>query len=307
MICLPALMQFCRKHKIQATIFVCSIILLVRHSDIPYPVEPGPFIAAIFTRPENQFWKSLGDFVDAFASAYATSLIFYFLVDFAPKISREQDALRVLKPMVSTLVSYANDLAAILLFLGPETARNNAEQADVTLNDIVFKKENVYCKSSDPILLEQSGSSMTFINPYEDTRREVSNIRETLNCIIQSPAFPNVPWEFASAITALAQSSLLNSMHFDLPDNPISTYGIRFLFEPNALSDFLQSTKILKAYSDDVGSGITYSTATETEISEFIKHQNEHFQGFLHEYAGASEVICSLSRHIAESDKHESQ
>lgn len=289
----PTLRSFCKRNKALAVAFACSIMLLVRHSDIPYPFEPPILIEALFTAPANQFQKSLGAFLDAFASAYATSLVFYYFVDFAPKEAKERNARYVLKGMVNTLISYSNELISLLLFLGPKDTQNDMEKTDSSLNEIAFKNEVLYCKTSNRSIREQTGGDMTSLIPYKEAKNAVENIKLSLRQMIDSPAFPNAPWELVRAVTAVLQSDLINSLHFDVSANQIPSAGINFVFKPNSLSAFVKSVEALSIFSDKAEARDVYTDASKEEIDEFVKHQNSVLASFISEYPETISVMRS--------------
>lgn len=282
-------------------------MLLVRHSNIPYPFEPPFLIEALFTTPENQFQRSLGAFLDAFASAYATSLVFYYLVDFAPKEAKERNAQHVLKGMVNTLISYSNELISLLLFLGPKDAQNDMEKTDSSLNEIAFKNEVLYCKTSNRSIREQAGTDMTSLIPYREAQITVENIKLILRQIIDSPVFLDAPWELVRAVTAILQSDLINSMHFDFPVNQIPSPGIKFVFKPNSLYAFVESVEALSAFSDKAGTRDVYTDASKDEIDKFVKYQDGSLASFISEYPEAISAMRSFSQNEGPNDRNHEQ
>lgn len=304
---MPTLQSFCKRNKALAVAFACSIMLLVRHSDIPYPFEPPILIEALFTAPTNQFQKSLGAFLDAFASAYATSLVFYYFVDFAPKEAKERNAQYVLKGMVNTLISYSNELISLLLFLGPKDTQNDIEKTDASLNEIAFKNEVLYCRTSNRSIREQSGSDMTSLIPYREAEAAVENIKLSLKQITESPMFSDAPWELIGAITAVLQSDLINSMHFDFSANQIPSPGIKFVFKPNSLYAFVESVEALSAFSDKAGTRDVYTDASKDEIDNFVKYQGSSLASFISEYPEAISAMRSFSQNEGPNDRNHKQ
>lgn len=303
----PTLRSFCKRNKALAIAFACSIILLVRHSDIPYPFEPPFLIEVLFTAPANQFQRSLGAFLDAFASAYATSLIFYYLVDFAPKEAKERNALCALKDMVGTLISYSNDLISLLLYLGPKDTQNDIEKTDASLNEIAFKNEVLYCRTSNQAIREQSGSDMTSLIPYSNARVTLENIKLSLRQITESPMFSDAPWKLVGAITAVLQSDLINSMHFDFSANQIPSQGISFVFKPNSLSAFVESIEALSAFSDKAEARDVYTDASKEEIDKFVKSLDGTLASFISEYPEAMSAMRSFSKNEGPNNRNHKQ
>lgn len=303
----PTLQSFCKRNKSLAITFACSIMLLVRHSDIPYPFEPPFLIKALFTAPANQFQRSLGAFLDAFASAYATSLVFYYLVDFAPKEAKERNALRALRDMVDALISYSNDLISLLLYLGPKDTQNDIEKTDAALNEIAFKNEVLYCRTSNQTIREQSGSDMTNLIPYRDAEAAVENIKLSLKQITESPMFSDAPWELIGAITAVLQSDLISSLHFDFSADQIPSPGINFVFKPNSLSAFVESVEALSTFSDTAEARDVYTDASKEEIDKFVKYQGGVLASFISEYPEAISAMRSFSQNEGPNSRNHKQ
>ena len=77
-------MTFYKRHKILSAIFFISIILLIKNSSIPYIFEPPAIISYIFDSPKSNFWDNVAQMSNIFTSAYVTSLMFYYMVDYLP-------------------------------------------------------------------------------------------------------------------------------------------------------------------------------------------------------------------------------
>ena len=75
-------MKFIKEHKILSLLFAVSILLMIKNSKIPYPFDPPAFVSFIFDAPKGEFLSGVMQMVDIFASAYVTSLVFYFMVDY---------------------------------------------------------------------------------------------------------------------------------------------------------------------------------------------------------------------------------
>ena len=72
-------MSFRKRHKILFVLFLVSIFLMIKNSSIPYFFDPPAIISLIFDAPKTEFFSGVAQMVDIFASAYVTSLMFYYI------------------------------------------------------------------------------------------------------------------------------------------------------------------------------------------------------------------------------------
>ena len=63
---------------------------MIKNSKIPYSFDPPAFVSFIFDAPKGEFLSGVMQMVDMFASAYVTSLVFYFMVDYVPTLKEEK-------------------------------------------------------------------------------------------------------------------------------------------------------------------------------------------------------------------------
>ena len=93
-------MSFIKRHKILFILFAVSIFLMIKNSSIPYFFAPPAIISFIFDAPKSDFFSGMAQMIDIFTSAYVTSLVFYYMVDYLPAIKQEKKAKEIIAPAV---------------------------------------------------------------------------------------------------------------------------------------------------------------------------------------------------------------
>ena len=134
------MIKFLKEHYILSIIFVISILLMIKSSSIPYFIEPPTFVSFMFDSPKREFWKGIFQFVDIFASAYVTSLIFYVMVDYIPSKQREKKTKQIVDAKLVSIYLYLSEFLSMIDY--------SAELANTSdnLNEVVFSNEIVNCK-----------------------------------------------------------------------------------------------------------------------------------------------------------------
>ena len=107
-------MSFINRHKILFILFVISIFLMIKNSSIPYFFDPPVFVSFIFDAPKSEFFAGVAQMFDIFTSAYVTSLIFYYMVDYLPAMKQEKKAKDIIaRKLVSLYINISELLAMI--------------------------------------------------------------------------------------------------------------------------------------------------------------------------------------------------
>ena len=99
------MIKFLKEHYILSILFLISILLMIKSSSMPYFIELPAFLSFIFDAPESEFGKGLFQFIDIFASAYVTSLIFYVMVDYIPSKRREKKSKQIVDAKLVSIYS----------------------------------------------------------------------------------------------------------------------------------------------------------------------------------------------------------
>ena len=115
-------MSFIKRHKILFALFVISIFLMIKNSSIPYFFTPPAFITFIFDAPKSEFFSGIAQMIDIFASAYVTSLLFYYMVDYLPAIKQEKKAKEIISPKLVSLYLYISELLAMIEYSAKQSS-----------------------------------------------------------------------------------------------------------------------------------------------------------------------------------------
>ena len=163
-----------------------SILLMLKTSSIPYFIEPPAFISFVFDAPKSDFCKGVFQFVDIFASAYVTSLIFYIMVDYIPSKHREIKSKQIVDTKLVSIYLYLSEFLSMI-----EYSAEITDTAD-NLNGVVFSNEIVNCKQTtfkDGIEQSTIAYSYTLLkdcNKYKtlifDTARSLSGVLSFSYC-----------------------------------------------------------------------------------------------------------------------------
>lgn len=139
------LILFIKRHRILTAIFVVCILLMIKNSSIPYFFVPPTGIAFIFDKPESDFFLGVAQMVDIFSSTYVTSLLFYYMVDFFPKVQQEKKAKEVIAPKLVSLYLYICELLAMIEY---SSKRENLLQSGKLdeMDKLSIQDKEVFCK-----------------------------------------------------------------------------------------------------------------------------------------------------------------
>ena len=115
---------------------------MIKSSSMPYFIEPPAFLSFIFDAPKSEFGKGLFQFIDIFASAYVTSLIFYVMVDYIPSKRREKKSKQIVDAKLVSIYLYLSKFLSMIDFSAEITNTSD------NLNEVVFNNEIVNCKQT---------------------------------------------------------------------------------------------------------------------------------------------------------------
>ena len=136
------MIRFFKEHYILSIIFVVSVMLMIKSSSIPYFFDPPIFVSFFFDAPKSELGIGLFQFVDIFASAYVTSLIFYVMVDYIPSKHREKKSKQIVDTKLVSIYLYLSEFLSMI-----EYSAEITDTAD-NLNEVVFSNEIVNCKQT---------------------------------------------------------------------------------------------------------------------------------------------------------------
>lgn len=232
--------RFVSRHKPMAILFFVSCWLLIKNSSIPYLIEPSPIIEFLLTRPEDSFWNPVAELVTVFASAFATSIVFYYAVEFVPGISRELSCEAIIQPQISSLQFYCSSLMGLL--------NSNIQQDDMGKYILEFNNVSV------PYIMTGRHNGRQISPTYETVKlvNECSCYRDLIlkKCeqISSAANFASCRFDLIDLISQLQLCSLLN----ELPGGPLlgnDSYTFQMLEFDSSYGEFSRLYSLLTEYT----------------------------------------------------------
>lgn len=201
-------MPFVKRHKVLSALFLFSIFVMVKNSSIPYLFTPPTFIEFIFDAPQSCFFSNIAQMVDTFASAYVTSLMFYYMVDFLPAIKQEKKAKEILAPKLVNLYLYISELLAMIEYSAKqEHLLQTGDIAD--MDKLNFRSKDVLCKRKSFKNEEETGVAAHSYNLLKDCNKYKALILDTCNAISGVPNFSYCNTSVIHIISEIQLSELL--------------------------------------------------------------------------------------------------
>lgn len=219
-------MSFIERHKILSLLFLVSIYLMIKNSSIPYFFNPPAFIALIFDAPKGEFFSGIAQMVDIFVSAYVTSLLFYYMVDYLPAIKQEKKAKEIIAPKLVNLYDYIGQLLAMIeysakkqdLFCGGNIA---------DMDKLSIKNEEVLCKKKSYKNENENGTIAYSYNLLKDGDLYRTLVLNTCNEIVSAPSFSFCDPQVIHLISEIQLSELLRM--WPKPDDPLVQFNAEYL------------------------------------------------------------------------------
>lgn len=200
MLLLKCCNQFRKKHSILLLLFVISIIWLIKNSDIPYFFDPPIFLAVIFDKPpESEFFSGIAEIVDIFASAYLTSLLFYFLVEYMPSAEKEEQANKIIDAILVRLYSY---MSYLLVVIGHSAKKQNVSLTD-ELDKLLFTDEIIRCsciKLKDGEECERTQRSYSLLKECDNFRNIILSACRNIS---STPCFQYCDMEIVNLVSRI--------------------------------------------------------------------------------------------------------
>lgn len=205
-------MLFIKRHKILTIIFVLGIILMLKNSTIPYFYEPPTIVAIIFNRPTSDFFVGLIEMVNIFASAYVTSLVFFYMVNFLPAIKQEEKTRKLIAPKLSSVYSYMSHLIAMIEH-DAETQRLEIDKSIDALDNLIFYNDLTYCKQK--YLMNGKENSMIdySYNLLKDSDKYRNLILKTCDELVALPCITYCNENIVQIISKIQLSEMLELLY----------------------------------------------------------------------------------------------
>lgn len=180
--------QFIKRHKVLFGLFLISIALMIKNSPIPYFFDPPPLISFVFDAPKGEFLSGVAQIVDIFASAYVTSLLFYYMVDYLPTIREEKKAKEIISPKLVSLYLYMSQLLAMIQYSAKKENLNYGENIEA-LDRIDIRDKTVYCKKRSFKNEQEIETLVHYYNILKDCDKYKTLILKTCSDISCTPSF----------------------------------------------------------------------------------------------------------------------
>ncbi len=251
------------------SLFALSLVILLKNSDIPYFVMTPSLVVKIFNRPVG-IWESIADLVDMFASAYATSFLFYIIVDYFPQRRQAQKAEIIIRPKLVELYSNIQYLISMLEFLsGQQDLKQEESENDMDklcITDCVIICNVTRCGNN--IREEKIPQGL---NPLKDLDYYRNQILENCKIIANILSFSYCEKEI---INLISEIQLLNLLTNIIPQNGniiLKNPNIRMQY-PGLEKGYEQLKNVCKELGKFVSEKTTYyiENASEEDIIRYV-------------------------------------
>lgn len=216
-------MSFIKRHKILFALFLLSIFLMIKNSSIPYFFTPPAFIAFIFNTPKSEFFSGIAQMVDIFASAYVTSLLFYYMVDYLPAVKEEKKAKEIISPKLVSLYLYISELLAMLEYSAEQENLLPTENVE-DMDKLNIRDKVTLCKRKSFKNEDENGTAAHSYNLLKDCNKFRTLILDTCSAISCTPSFSYCGTQVIHLISEIQLSELLRM--WPQPDNPLIAFNV---------------------------------------------------------------------------------
>lgn len=219
-------MSFIKRHKIPSLLFMVSIYLMIKNSSIPYFFDPPAFIALVFDAPKSEFFSGVAQMVDIFASAYVTSLLFYYMVDYLPAIKQEKKAKEIIAPKLVSLYLYTSKLLAMIEYSAKKQALSCIENID-DMDKLSINNEEVMCMQKSYKNESETGTAAYSYNLLKNGDLFRTLVLNTCSEIASTPSFSFCDPQVIHLISEIQLSELLRM--WPKPDDPLVQFNAEHL------------------------------------------------------------------------------
>lgn len=219
-------MSFVKRHKILSLLFVISVFLMIKNSSIPYFFNPPAFIAFIFDAPKSEFFSGISQMVDVFASAYVTSLLFYYMVDYLPAIKQEEKAKEIISPKLVSLYLYISELLAMIEYSAKKQDLRFPGNVDA-MDKLSIKSEEVLCKQRSYKNENENGTVSYSYNLLKNGDQFRTLVLNTCSEISSTPCFSFCDAQVIDLISEIQLSELLRM--WPKPDDPLVQFNAKHI------------------------------------------------------------------------------
>ncbi len=278
--------SFIKEHKWLSTVFILSIILILKNSSIPYVIEMPLLITLIFDEPEHDFGREVANVIDIFTTAYVTSLIFYYFIDYVPAQRKKKQADEIITPQLDNIGRYMGELIALIEYVIEKQQLDYRENEYVS-DQIRIENEEIYCHR---LCYEEDKEIENYAYPYivlNDCDKLRRLILEKSQYISSIPVFSYCDERLIQIISEIQLSDLLKI----LPDNnPFSSLGKNITYFGIG-KGFLDFKNIYEKFKEITG--YKYSFKLLGIAQEEIKEYQENFAEAIKQYPELLKILMS--------------
>lgn len=269
-------MSFIKRHKILFVIFLICILLMIKNSSIPYFFTPPALISFIFDAPKDEFFSSVAQIVDMFDSAYVTSLLFYYMVDYLPAINQEKKSKDIIMPKLVNLYLYISEFLAMIEYSAVK--QNLAQSGDIReMNKLSITNQEIKCKLKTFKNEKESGTAAYSYNLLINADQFRTLVLNTCSEISCTPSFTYCDTKLIHLISEIQLSELLRM--WPKPNDPMTRFNTEYM----GLGEGYQTLKsIYNRLSMFVETRISYEMIdiSPEEVEEWQKQQSEAFRQY---------------------------
>jgi len=287
------IIKFVKENRILSILFLISVLLLIKNSKILMSVNLGIFGEILFRRPSGNRWIGVPELVDIFTGAYATSLLFYFLVEYVPSENKRIAAMTSLYPEIKNLNGYLSYFIDML-----ETSQQKAGVEN--LDKLIITDETVYIKVDTVFRNRTSNTEQTY-NLNRDTKNYAKLILKSSRRIAEAPLSNYCDGEFLAVIGMLMGSSTL-IYNFEGEDNNIVDSNESISIIKKFLSKQNHQVIALQKSVDEFKNGLNVIRQRYPELpsEKFVLMSDDEIRSFqgnqakaLSELDGVSQEKCN--------------
>ncbi len=201
-------MSFIKRHKILFMLFLISIFLMIKNSSIPYFFTPPAFISFIFDAPKSEFFSSIAQMIDIFTSAYVTSLVFFYMVDYLPDVKQGKNAKDIIAPKLVSLYLYISELLAMIKYAAEQEKLFQTGKTE-DMDKLSFKNKVILCKQKSFKNEVENGTTPYSFDLLKDCDHFRTLILNICSEISGTPSFSYCDTQIIHIISEIQLSELL--------------------------------------------------------------------------------------------------
>lgn len=278
---------FFEEHKWLSIAFILSVFLILKNSSIPYWIELPSIIRVFFDKPERIFWIEVSKVMDIFTTAYVTSLIFYYFIDYVPAQRNKKKAEEIIKPYLVVISRYMAELIALIEYVINKQHVAGQDAMD-DLDQIRIENEEIYCHR---ICYEDGAEIENNECPY-NVLKDCDKLRQLIldNCkkICTIPAFNCCDNSLIQIISEIQLSDFLRILPYNNPLSILSK-NVRYL---GIGKGFLKFQDIHGRFQEITECKYRFKM-TEITQDELIEYQN-NFVEAMKQYPALLEILQQI-------------